>query len=666
MTLHALFIGINAYPEAPLWGCINDVLAVSAFFKNRCAATGARFHPRYLLAPHASELPAIAMHGVGGYTLPKRAQLIDAFRHFDAAEPALGDVCLLYYSGHGSQEPAPPEFRHLKADGMNETLVCLDSRQTGGRDLVDKELAWLLWQVTKERPDLHFLVIMDCCHAGSNTRGEAGAGRVRHVPARTTGAGIQDLLGTGQLPGGTEALFDLRDGKAFYRAEGRYVHLAAARDTETAKELAIEGHARGIFTWSLLRVLEQGGATVSYREIMRRTEALVRNRVSGQIPQLDTPVKSLENERFLGGVFPGSTEYPVLFQEGEWRLQAGYLNGLVPGTAAMPAQVQLINGRRSTAAVTAVYAGYAVLETLAEEDPHDGTLRALIHRMPAPQIAIYPAFDPADPADAPALGRLLEAAQQQQRYTDFTRSNADTADYTVRQEAGCYMLCRKDGDIPVFRRQSDAIDFVAGCEAVGKWRFALELHNPEGQLRRDDFSVEIEAIEGQEITPDTLNHCSGRTLNDPEEIVLHYKRRDNDWLQPALRCTVTVNRNGLWAGGLYLDNRFGIHVNLPPRELQAGQRHCFGFESGGVTYNAIPVQLDASLRSEGIAEITDYLKIFVSTHDFSLSDLEQESLHPDEPRRGARRGLGFSAAPRVARPDWLAVTIPVRVIFPLG
>ncbi len=653
MTLYALFIGINAYPSAPLRGCINDALAMGAYLQQRCASTGAGFEPRYLLAPHPYEQTALALQGVTRYTLPTRRQVIAAFSHFDKA--GAGDVCLLYYSGHGSQEPAAPEFRHLKADGMNETLVCLDSRQPGGRDLVDKELAWLLWQVTKDRPNLHFLVVMDCCHAGSNTRGDTESLRVRQVAPRADGTPLAELAGLGQLPDGAEALFDLREGRAYYRAEGRYVHLAAARDTETAKELGIEGRARGVFTWSLLRTLEQGGAAVSYREIMRRTEALVRNRVEGQIPQLDAPVKALAAERFLGGVPAAEPEYPVQYREGEWRLLAGSLQGLVPGTDTVPTLIQLVNGSRSLATVTAVYASYAVLDALPGEDPHDETLRAVIRQMPAPRIAVWVRHGP--------FVEPLRAAPT--RYTDFTTAGEETADYILQTEAGAASLYLPDGTTPVFRGGADPAVVLEACEAIGKWRFVLELHNPESRLPRNAIAVTVEVIEGQEIAPATLNFCSGVPLDDPEEVTLRYTPADNGWRQPALRCTVRALRDGLWVGGMYLDNRFGIAVNLPPRELLAGQEHRFGFETGGVTYNAIPVQIEAALLARGVRAITDYLKIAVSTHDFSLSDLEQPPLPPDL-SGGRLRGQGFGAGPERVRPDWMTLTIPVRVIFPAG
>lgn len=52
-------------------------------------------------------------------------------------------MALFYYSDHGLQENAPPEFWNFEPDRLNETLVCYDSQLPGGWDLADKELAQL-------------------------------------------------------------------------------------------------------------------------------------------------------------------------------------------------------------------------------------------------------------------------------------------------------------------------------------------------------------------------------------------------------------------------------------------------------------------------------------------------------------------------------------------
>ena len=155
-TIFVLFVGIDAYP-APvnrLSGCVNDVTRMRDLLAARVSGADDRFVPLVLANEQAT-----------------RQGIIDAWRsHLGQAGP--DDVALFYYSGHGSQENAPPEFWDFEPDRLNETLVCHDSRLPGGWDLADKELAQLISEVAANGP--HFAVILDCCHSGSGTRDAGG------------------------------------------------------------------------------------------------------------------------------------------------------------------------------------------------------------------------------------------------------------------------------------------------------------------------------------------------------------------------------------------------------------------------------------------------------------------------------------------------------------
>ena len=96
-----------------------------------------------------------------------RDQVISGFDFFGAATD--GDICLLYYSGHGSRVESLEGMTALAPNGVLHSMVCHDSRAEGGMDLVDKELSYLIWK-TVEGKDVHFVSIMDCCYAKTNTR----------------------------------------------------------------------------------------------------------------------------------------------------------------------------------------------------------------------------------------------------------------------------------------------------------------------------------------------------------------------------------------------------------------------------------------------------------------------------------------------------------------
>lgn len=657
-TIFALIVGIDDYPINPLYGCVNDALTIGAFFDQYAARNAYRRQFKYLLAPHGEAIPPTSCTNATKDELPTRRNIIAAFQDFCHAPMRQGDVFLFYFSGHGSQENAAPEFRHMKPDGMNEAFDCFPDESAERRHIVDKELAWLLWQLHRRHPEVHILTVTDCCHSGNNTRNTGDTIVVRRSKPRMEATPFNRLLGVEGIPE-SDRIFSLRDGKAYYSREARHFHLAAARDNETAKEIIIDGRRRGVFTWSLLRVLEQGGIGTSYREVLRRTEALVRNRVVEQVPQLEAIGGADGMEGFLGGVFPpGKPQYPVQYIAHEWRLLAGRLHGVVAGSDRLPAFAKLQDGRR--VAVREVSVNYAVLEEtdFVPDDRDNPDLRATIDQMPAPKIRVWvEATDAAQQALQTAIDNI------QPQYVDFVSAAGSEAEFDARRdEQGDWVLLRRESAFPVFLRQSRADQFVQFCDVVGKYRFTLELENATSRIDWNNIDIEMEVIEGQALTPDNLNTVQGRLVSR-DNITLHYRSAaGGKWLQPALRCKLRSKQASLWVGGLFLDNEYGITHNLTDRQLLPGQEHGFIFSLGGIEYNAIPLSIKPELLRRGVTEITDYLKIFVSTVDFKLDDFVQEALPLDF--SGVPRSIGLEVAAVGTKPDWAVMTIPVKIVYP--
>ena len=151
-NLYALLVGIDDYapPIPALQGCKHDINAIEAYLQKQIGGAWTLKQPRKLLDQQAT-----------------RQAIIDGFQQY-LTQADREDIALFYYAGHGGQEQAPVELRHLEPDGLDETLVCYDSRFPGNHDLADKELRYLLTQVAKNNSRI--IVILDCCHSGSGTR----------------------------------------------------------------------------------------------------------------------------------------------------------------------------------------------------------------------------------------------------------------------------------------------------------------------------------------------------------------------------------------------------------------------------------------------------------------------------------------------------------------
>ncbi|MCB0638750.1 MAG: caspase family protein, partial [Lewinella sp.] len=706
-TLHAVIIGINAYPQRPLSGCINDAVAVGEYFAKLCrsqpAAQGViHWRPTYYLAPAGPEEEAgLAGKGIE-YRAPTRANIVAAFDHFKAADPAKGDYCLFYYSGHGSFVNAPEVFADYEPSGEMQTIVCLDSREEGNRDLLDKELGYLIakaldGKVPEDGPKVHFLSIMDCCHSGSNTRGDEP-----DIVARmeSKGAGIDDF---DKIEGFT------RQGNIFYEAfrpgqekiipgtgirHARYISLAAARDNELAKEktmtydtasnaegLPLKRRVRhGVFTYSLLKTLEQSGANLSYAELMRRVEMEVRSLVDKQIPVLGKTNFTDDNQRFLRNEFVTPQPiFPIRFREqflgDEWYMQAGSLHGILLGTEESPTLVNVTDGQGNTreVAVTEVRATESLLAPTAfsDTDKDDNLLSASIKQMASPKISV-------------GLGHQLSVSMKEElllawasrkknlRYLDLREEEDASVSFKVRivryrDEKEAFILTRSDSEIPLFIRHQNAHSFLQDVDKVGKWECTSQIANPATGIRREDFTVTVETLEDQAFGPDNFAEIVqkpwlAQPLIDPD--IIHVRHVNDN--QPAIKVKVT-NQNhyrGFWIGALYLDSHFGItHEYLDIQEIGPHTQPSvqLGYLDEGKRYGAIPLWMDPLFHEYGITEIKDYLILFISKRPFDLSSYFQESIELNP-----KRNSGFINKVAEKEDDWFTIKIPIHIQYPLA
>jgi hypothetical protein len=154
MALYTLLIAINNYALASnvpaLSGCENDIKSLRNFLEKRYPEETARL--KTLLNEAATYDNIIAHFG--------KEHLLKAKE---------GDLVLIHFSGHGARAYSAPEFKSYYPDGMDENLICYDSRLPGKQDLADKELAVLIERIAVQSAEV--IVILDCCQSGSGTRG---------------------------------------------------------------------------------------------------------------------------------------------------------------------------------------------------------------------------------------------------------------------------------------------------------------------------------------------------------------------------------------------------------------------------------------------------------------------------------------------------------------
>lgn len=154
-TRRALLVGINAYPDAPLYGCVNDVMDMR----------------EELMLYHGFREDEILVIADGAAT----TEGIWVGLKWLTAGAKRGDVRFFHYSGHGVE--------YVTADGKLHQCVCpVDFDWSEPRMIMDHQFKT---HFEKMPDDVTFNWLSDSCHSGDLTRGlKKGTSKVYPIVAR--------------------------------------------------------------------------------------------------------------------------------------------------------------------------------------------------------------------------------------------------------------------------------------------------------------------------------------------------------------------------------------------------------------------------------------------------------------------------------------------------
>ncbi|HBE19115.1 MAG TPA: peptidase C14, caspase catalytic subunit p20 [Cyanobacteria bacterium UBA11149] len=149
----ALLVGINAYQNGPLQGCVTDVKLQEQLLIHRFG-----FNPKDIVILTDKQAT--------------RQGMLDAFEEHLIKQAKPGDVVVYHFSGHGSQVKDPDcDF----PDCLNSTFVPIDgilpagfpSQKGAVADIMGHTLFLLMSALQTE----NVTVVLDSCHSGGGTRG---------------------------------------------------------------------------------------------------------------------------------------------------------------------------------------------------------------------------------------------------------------------------------------------------------------------------------------------------------------------------------------------------------------------------------------------------------------------------------------------------------------
>ncbi|MEO0775383.1 MAG: caspase family protein [Bacteroidota bacterium] len=619
--LHALLVGINTYdPRSnvrPLRGCHNDVKAIQQLLKTQYTHLNPQI--KVLKDQRAT-----------------REKLIQNFRKHLAAKAQARDLVLFYFSGHGSRAEAAPAFRQLDSTGIDETLVCYDSRTPGKYDLADKELAVLLSEVSS---GVEVVVIIDSCHSGEMTKSIDADLNGRRSRFTSQVKGYRDLS-TYLLSKDnyyTQQLATRQDLQIPHRA---HVVLGACGRDQEAWEADDD---RGVFTKHLIDCLSAEPG-LSYQDLFLKVRARVQREVRKQDPQFGAYDGFDHRYGFLTRRTASDTRrHLIQFVEGKWRLQLGAIHGL-PNAPDLARQIQL-----------AIYPNLGK-QAIAQANLEAVQLKESTFPFPEgdPQKA-YLAEIVNFPLSMPVYLRGSQRAKGSfrklyaQRPSPFLRWVDET-------ESSRYELAIDRDRLLVYERESQtllhgrmgkdglSIDYIVGIlETIEEWERLADLENKGTRFKAKD----IELCFYRETESGTLEP----PLKGPAISIEAPSEGAEGAIWYQLKATNHTDRE-LYFALLDLDSDYSTKNVYPCKKVAAQSEALLEYDTG------------VGFRAEDEAEeLTKVFKLLVSTTPFDDYSFAKEGFElgkVDTTKEGRTR-YTFTRK-RATETDWCTRTIRLRLL----
>ncbi|MDF5725381.1 MAG: caspase family protein [Rhizonema sp. PD37] len=630
--IYALCVGIDNYHPASgvnsLNGCVNDIEAIKTYLSQR------------IVTDNKWELV--------GKTLTNdaatRQAVIDGFwEHLCQADSK--DVVLFYYAGHGSYETAPEIFRKYERDGKIQTLVCYDSRTSGGQDLADKELNYLIEQVAKNNP--HILIILDSCHSGTATRDPEVV--ERQTPPDGKLRDLKDFL----FP--QEWL-----NKRFSDGYQLPIHVAisACRDIQTAKEYrGSDGQPRGAFSYFLTEALKRTNGSLSYANFVQDINALITGKVKEQSPQIEAQSDELI-KTFLGGAVGEPINYFTLTYDKNthknWVINGGVLHGIHPKSegetrvAIFPQgstaeQLREIEKAICEVKLTEVFTEVSIAEMSGDSNQlsQDKPYWAVVTSVPLPKLKVY--FQGDD--EGVKLARTVISTVDAGKPSLFVREAESLKDadyyleainnqYWIKQPTDKQPLVAPVPDIPDAQgyTQQRANQIIKRLEHIARWKNILELKTPPtSQIKAGDVEMEVIIYSGDEQYSSKIETSALRG---------EYTWKDNKAEPPRVEIKVTNKSDeDLYYQVVELAGSFAIETTDFFEEknsivLQKKSKH-----PESITGKRLKLVINKKYLENGINEYDTILKLIVSNREFNASLLQQPGLDSPPP---VNRSSGLS------------------------
>ena len=614
-TIYAALVGINKYEGdiSPLAGCVSDVLKLRPVIEQYAEDNNLELDLKILTDEEA--------------TIQNFRNLQQLFQ-----QARNGDILFLYFAGHS-------EYKDLK-DGNGRHLIFHDSskaKESALEVIAQKELEDWITPVLMNKK-VHCLCIFDTHEADKVSK--------------------KNLL-KNQLRKNAAAL------------KGSLVILNAGMPGEEVYEQKIQGEQTGIFSNNLITLLQEGGMSNSYEQLIRQIRLRIQQRGTEQLPFLEAFPPFASQNTFLSNQPNPETIYKLEYTgEGSWQINMGSSHGLTESLDFMRTEFITKDGR--VLDVANVLSDHAVVFSV--ELDINKTHDVLLHQKAFPKVKI--AFDP-QLDERMRIGLEEEIRIRNLFYIDMVEIESE-AKYFIRNREYEYFLSHNSSKyehdfIPLFKFEENPFELIKQMEYIAHWTAILE-YQEQHPPYLSDLEIIIEIYEGIVLTEDEINKTKPTqkiTAENASMIPLHYQQVNGNSRQPAIRAKVkNWDDHYPYINIILLEDNYGVTYlyseklepkSPPARALGPQNEQYVHFENfGGI----LPFTIPPEVLESGKTRSTDYLKFFFSDKPLDLSPLIQNGLEfsSQQTFRGASEGVRKETF-RISGIDWKGITIGFKTIW---
>lgn len=672
--LYALLVGINNYQTGitRLHGCRNDVHKFSSYLESQTDC--------FEVVDNHSLLDQEAT----------KSNIIKQFRaHLGQVQA--GDTALFYFSGHGCREDADPVLWPRENDRLLEGLVCYHPEPNNEGDvrnrvnpevlLVDKELRYLIWELSQKHPkgaEPHIVVIIDCCHSGDVTRNVLAQGdtmQSRREELIAKRRALKEFI----FPAEWLKLKQeqARLGGVDY-LEGQHIHLAACQPHQLAKEDYLDkvgignpAEKTGIFTHYLLQFLQQNGNNLSYYDIHTRLKIYTRFRFE-QVPQVYVPLQN------RGWLYRGFLNRPLLTtpvnigqihydDKKGWVLNLGALHN-ISGRSIICIQIgdTTVEGKPIE-----VQPDLSVLQFIAEDTAkldRDRSYPCKLEGLLSEPLNVCVQAEPVRQSLVKDLKTKLQAHVRGLNFIDTPSEGS----YTLHLLRGEYRLAQPEAYRPIVQPikmdQKDAIDVLGRyLRQVSQWEYVKGLQSEAAEQGAFPIGLPLDIrIE--------IQQKGGRFVDWPkknEELVVLPLREmgAHRWGNEVKIYLKNRYNRPLWVAALYLDTNYSATSILDQKVQMLGAYGNMLLWDSGIKISLKPHFYDYNWTND-----LSRIKFIVSTKaNIEIEQLIIEeglplpiSTDSEQTKDGTYRGLTLEKETEVqAKDGWITQELALQIPNPL-